>query len=78
MEKYTVILRLKATDTHWPYRSRPDREFEFEHGTRIVLIEGPKIYYVDSNKLAKFRLEDGPREYFADWRYFLKQTEIQA
>jgi hypothetical protein len=74
MKRYTVILKLCAKRSPWPYIGVDDHEFEFEHDTRLILIEEPK-YYVDSKKQVKFRVEGGTREYFTELGNFLQNTE---
>ena len=75
MKGYVVIFRLQARSTAWPHQRRSDQDFEFDYGTLLIPLGEPKIYYCESSKKIKFRLNEGRREYFADLNHFLKSTE---
>jgi hypothetical protein len=77
MKKYITTVRIQARDTPWPFKIDPDREFEFDPFTSIIVTEAPKLYYDSNNLLVKFRIDGGNRDYFIRLKQF-KQSVIES
>lgn len=66
---------LQARNTPWPYRTSQHANFEFEPFTRLIQMDEPKVYYSNSRKMVRFRVEDGMQDYFTEWSHFKKHTD---
>lgn len=71
---YITTVRVHARDTPWPFKIDPDREFEFDPGTVLIMDEPPKMYYNNNNVMAKFRIQGGTKYYFIRLNKFRKYT----
>jgi len=76
MEKRISLFGLVARDTPWMFRTRSDREFEFEPDTLLEVTSPPKKYYGSSGMYVGFRVVGGTREYFTTFKNFMTCTDL--